>query len=64
MFNPSAQKPVNETIEKREFEYYPDISNIASAGECTGLMHTPPQNQEEVESYQDLSGMQIPKKKQ
>lgn len=40
---------------------FPDISNVASASECTGLMHRSPADQEELESYQQLSSMAIPK---
>ena len=43
---------------------FPDISNVASATECTGLMHKPPINMEEYEALQELSGMEIPKKEQ
>ena len=54
-----------KTKEKERKEpFYPDISNTVSAGECTGLMHAPPQNEEELEAYQELSGMQIPKKQE
>lgn len=40
---------------------FPDISNVASANECTGLMYKSPQNQAELESYQQLSSMLIPR---
>lgn len=39
---------------------YPNISSTVSSGECTGVMPRPPQNEEELESYQDLSDMQFP----
>ena len=42
-------------------ERFPDVSNVASASECTGLMHKSPQDQEEWDSYQELSSMAIPK---
>lgn len=41
-------------------EAFPDISNVASANECTGLMFTPPLSDGELESYQELSNMEIP----
>lgn len=47
-----------------EYDSYPDISDIASATDCTGLMYAPPQNEEEFESYQELSGIELPKKKE
>ncbi|MCI5651654.1 MAG: hypothetical protein MR295_05375 [Ruminococcus bromii] len=43
-------------------EHFPDLSDTASATECTGLMPTPPKTQAEYESYQELHGMEVPKK--
>lgn len=40
----------------------PDISSTASATECTGLMPTPPENEDELEAYQQLYDMEIPEK--
>ena len=40
---------------------FPDLSSVASAIECTGLMHRVPMDGEELESYQELSSMGIPK---
>ena len=38
---------------------YPDApESVASATECTGLMPTPPQNDAEFTSYQDLHSME------
>lgn len=45
-------------------EDYPDISNVASANECTGLMYRSPVNNAELESYEQLSSMEIPRGKQ
>lgn len=42
-------------------ELYPDISDVASANECTGLMYRTPVSGEEWESYQQLSAMGIPR---
>lgn len=44
-----------------ENKLYPDISSVASANECTGLMYKSPVNNAEHESYQELSPMEIPK---
>ncbi len=44
-----------------ERDWYSDISNIASFQETTGLMPYLPQDEEEYESLQTLSGMQIPR---
>ena len=48
---------------KDDFDYETsgDISNTASANECTGLMYSPAQNEEELEAYQELVAMQIPR---
>ena len=40
---------------------FPDLSGVASATECTGLMYKVPMDGEEWESYQELSSMEIPK---
>ena len=44
-------------------DQFPAISNVASANECTGLMYKAPADQEERDSYQELSSMAIPRKK-
>lgn len=40
----------------------PENPAVASANECTGLMFTPPENSSEMESYQELSPMAIPRR--
>ncbi len=45
-------------------EEYPDLSNVASANECTGLMYRVPLDDGELESYQRLSSMEVPKGEQ
>ena len=47
---------------KKEKIVYPDISNVASSSECTGLMPNIPQNDDEYDSYQEMYDMEIPKK--
>lgn len=42
---------------------FPDISNVASVNECTGLMHRAPVDEAELENYQELSSMAIPRGK-
>ena len=43
---------------KKEDSYADDVLNkidsVASATECTGLMPTPPENEEEAESYNEI----------
>jgi len=46
-----------------DFEKYPAISDVVSSTECTGLTATPPQDEQELESYKELSSMQTPKRK-
>jgi len=41
---------------------YPDIAATASATETTGLMQTVPESDEELADYQQLAGMEIPKR--
>ncbi len=48
--------------EHEEPKNFPNISNVASANESTGMMPTPAQNREEYRSYQELGSMAIPKK--
>ena len=60
------EKPKRK-IDYREHEdpaegRFPDISNVASASECTGLMYRAPADREELENYRQLSSMAIPKK--
>jgi hypothetical protein len=43
-------------------EVFPNLSDTASANECTGLMPTPPVTPDEYESYQELHSMEVPKK--
>ena len=40
------------------------ITNVASSTEMTGLMHKPPESEEELQAYQDLGGMPVLKKRQ
>lgn len=41
---------------------YEDMTSTVSGTECTGLMPTPPQDADEYEAYQELHGMEVPKK--
>ncbi|MEA5059118.1 MAG: hypothetical protein VB049_03645 [Candidatus Pelethousia sp.] len=50
-------------MKKSKRNDYPNITSTNSSMETTGLMPTPPQNDAEMESYEDLAGMAIPKKK-
>lgn len=39
---------------------YPDMTPTVSATETTGMIPSPPLNDDEYFSYQDMHGMQIP----
>ncbi|MBP5165940.1 MAG: hypothetical protein ILP09_01605 [Oscillospiraceae bacterium] len=39
---------------------FPSVSNVNSFTECTGLMPSPPADDEAREAYKDLSPMEIP----
>lgn len=55
----------NPDIDYRDIDYpdidYPDMSTVASAMETTGMFPTPPLTEEEYESRQEQSGMEIPR---
>ena len=42
---------------------YPDMTSTFPFTDTTGLMQTPPENDDELEAYQELAGMEIPKQK-
>lgn len=42
---------------------YPDMTSTCPFTDTTGLMQTPPGNDDELEAYQELAGMEIPKQK-
>lgn len=48
--------------ESKAMKSYPDITSTASATETTGMMPTPPLTEDQFDAYQELSGMEIPKK--
>ena len=53
---------IDDKINYREHEYdFTDEPHVASSTDCTGLIQIPPQNQDEFQSYQELSNMQFPK---
>lgn len=41
---------------------YEDITSTVAGMECTGLMPTPPQDEDEYAAYCELHGMEVPKK--
>ena len=59
---PSDHYDPFDAFEQEDAEY-PEISSVASACECTGMMPRPPVNSAEEESYRELFSGEIPKKK-
>lgn len=47
-------------IKKLPIDYMPQISNVASATECTGLIPTSPDDEDELENYMSLSSSSLP----
>ena len=47
-------------VKKLPIDYMPQISNVASSTDCTGLIPNPPENQDELENYMDLSSTSLP----
>lgn len=50
-------------MKKRRNRYHVDAESMqrtSSAQECTGMIPTPPQTQEEYESYLSLYGVEFP----
>lgn len=50
-------------MKKSKRNDYPNITSTNSATETTGMMPSRPQNDAEMESYEELAGMAIPRKK-
>ena len=42
---------------------YPDMTSTFPSTDTTGLMQTPPRDDDELKAYQELAGMEIPKQK-
>ena len=49
-------------MKKSKRSGYPNINSTTSATDTTGMMPTPPQNNAEWEAYEELAGMEIPRK--
>lgn len=45
---------------KLPIDFMPQISNVVSATECTGMVPTQPENQDELESDMDLFSSSLP----
>lgn len=62
--DPKTVNMTHDNSEEPDYDRFPTISNTVSMTECTGAMYAPPQSEEEQESYQELTNMQFPKKKE
>jgi len=61
MFKKKPSKSrVKTPSDESENIFYPGIENAASAAECTGMMHAPPQNEDEQDAYAELFSMETP----
>jgi len=49
-------------MKKDKRKTYPNINSTASSMDSTGMIPTPPQNSDEWEAYEELTGMELPKK--
>lgn len=45
---------------KLPIDFMPQISNVVSATECTGMVPTQPENQDELEADMDLFSSSLP----
>lgn len=55
-----GKKESPDKRKKLPIDYMPNISNVASSSECTGIVPTQPQSEEELESYLDLYSTSLP----
>ena len=49
-----GDKPKKNYEEEIEYDAFADTNAVASATECTGLMYSPPEDEYEAESYNDI----------
>jgi len=58
-----SQNPILGPAERTDQNGEPlfNLTNSASATECTGLIKTPPQNEDELENYNDVYNFTLPK---
>ena len=47
----TGEKEILKDVTRQDYDY---LANSATLTECTGLLHKTPQNQEEMESYQQV----------
>ena len=55
-----SQTPKKQLKKKLPIDYMPHISNVASEMECTGLVPVQPENEDELETYLELSSTSLP----
>lgn len=54
------KQPEPNKRKKLPIDYMPNISNVASDTECTGIVPVQPQSEEELDSYLDLYSTSLP----
>lgn len=54
------QQPESNKRKKLPIDFMPNISNVASDTECTGIVPVQPQSEEELDSYLDLYSTSLP----
>ena len=50
----STDKIRDKTEKPQVDDFYPNISNTVSANDFTGIMYSPPHNDDELDSYEEL----------
>ena len=53
-------QPKRQDQQPSDILIYPVISNVASMGETTGMMPTPPVTRDEYDSFRMMSSMELP----
>jgi len=61
MFKKNSKSRAKNPSDESGDAFYPGVENAACATECTGMMHAPPQNEEEREAYGELFSMETPR---
>lgn len=54
-------KPTRPKINDNPNQYVYDLNNASSSTDCTGLIPTPPQSEDEEEAYQAIYQHIVPK---
>ncbi len=58
---PNSLPQENDALDWEDEFFYPGISSVASAQECTGMMPIPPEDEEQEDAYRSLFSNELPK---